>query len=282
MQASKFSFVLALLSLAAMLCSCGKSDTKEVVTEEAEVLRLATTTSTRDSGLLDRLLPPFEKANNCRVDVIAVGTGAALRLGEAGDVDVVLVHARRAELAFVEAGHAKRHEEFMINRFLIVGPASDPAGLRGLSATEAMSKLAQVGGIFISRGDDSGTHKRELQIRADAEVEPWDGLLESGQGMGATLVMADEKNGYTLVDGGTWLKRKAKLRLEALVSEGDGLLNPYAAMPLDPARHENVNAKLANTFVDYLISPEAQKIIAAYEIGGEPLFTPTRIDTSGR
>ncbi len=156
------------------------------------VLRLASTTSTRDSGLFDVLLPPFEAEHKCRIDVIAVGTGAALKLGESGDVDAVLVHARAAEEAFMEAGHGIRHEPVMHNFFIIVGPQDDPAGISGLSADQALQQIAAKRQAFVSRGDDSGTHKMELGIwKLSGERPAWDGYLEAGQGMGPTLVIAD-------------------------------------------------------------------------------------------
>ena len=242
------------------------------------VLRLATTTSTRDSGLLEVLLPGFEAEQGCRVDVIAVGTGAALRLGEAGDVDVLMVHARAAEQAFMEAEHGTRHEEFMYNSFLLVGPENDPAQIRVLAPAEALGRIATGKYGFFSRGDDSGTHQRELQIwqQAGGRTE-WADYREVGQGMGPTLLMADEKRGYTLVDMGTYLKFKEKIDLVPLVEEANSLRNPYAALVVNPAKHEMLNEILASAFVDYLISHPTQHQIADYRIAGRALFTPTRL-----
>ena len=275
----------AVLSALAILGlpGCVAENDPATVTTSAEpsvtpVLRLATTTSTRDSGLLDVLLPGFEAQQGCRVDVIAVGTGAALRLGEAGDVDVLMVHARVAEQAFMKAKHGTRHEEFMYNSFLLIGPANDPARIRSLEPAAALTRIATGKHVFFSRGDESGTHQRELQIwgQAGGRVE-WAGYYEAGQGMGPTLLMADEKQGYTLVDMGTYLKFQEKVDLVPLVEEVKSLRNPYAALVVNPARHEKRNAVLASMFVDFLISQPTQRLIADYRIAGRALFTPTRL-----
>jgi len=247
--------------------------------EDSQVLRLASTTSTRDSGLLEVLLPAFEKANGCRVDLVATGTGAALKLGESGDVDVLIVHARSAEEAFMEAGHGSRHEPLMHNFFLIVGPKDDPADVVGTEPTLALKRIAEKKARYISRGDDSGTHIRERALWQEAGVSPeWDGFVESGQGMGATLTMADEKKAYVLVDGGTWLKRKDSLDLISIVTEGEYLKNPYAAIVVTSKDDAPTNSKLANRFVDFLISAEAQKLIADYRVHDQPLFHPDRLE----
>ena len=265
------------------LSGCVSENDQSTATAFAEskatpVLRLATTTSTRDSGLLDVLLPGFEALQGCRVDVIAVGTGAALRLGEAGDVDVLMVHARLAEQAFMEAKHGTRHEEFMYNSFLLIGPANDPAQIRALEPAAALARIATGQHVFFSRGDDSGTHKRELQIweQAGGRAE-WSGYYEAGQGMGPTLLMADEKQGYTLIDMGTYLKFQEKIDLVPLVDEVKSLRNPYAALVVNSAKHKKLNATLAGTFVDFLISQPTQRQIADYRIAGRALFTPTRL-----
>lgn len=243
------------------------------------VLRLATTTSTRDSGLLDALVPVFEKANACRVDVIAVGTGAALKLGESGDVDAVLVHARSAEEAFMNAGHGIRHEPVMHNFFLIAGPSDDPAEARGPDAAAALKKIAAGKHRFVSRGDDSGTHKRERSLWKTAGGQPeWEGYVESGQGMGPTLVMADEMNAYVLTDEGTWLKQSGKFQLAPLVTEAAGLRNPYSVMVVNPNKHASVNSNLARTFVDFLISAQGQQLIVEYRVNGQVLFHADRLE----
>jgi len=257
------------------------SVTASVEPPKAGVLRLATTTSTRDSGLLDVLVPGFESQQGCRVDVIAVGTGAALRLGEAGDVDVLVVHARNAERAFMAAKYGTRHEEFMFNHFLLVGPASDPAKIHALEPAAAFARIATGKHVYFSRGDDSGTHKRELQFweQLGGLVE-WVDYCEVGQGMGPTLMMADEKQGYTLVDMGTYLKFKEKIDLVPLVEEANSLRNPYAALVVNAARHDKLNAALAGAFVDFLISQPTQRQIADFRISGRALFTPTRLDAA--
>jgi len=250
---------------------------REGISSGHSVLRLATTTSTRDSGLLDVLVPVFEEASACRVDVIAVGTGAALKLGESGDVDAVLVHARSAEEAFMNAGHGIRHEPVMHNYFLIAGPADDPAGARGRDAATALKKIAAGKHRFVSRGDDSGTHKRERSLWKTAGGQPeWEGYVESGQGMGPTLVMADEMNAYVLADEGTWLKQSGKFRLVPLVTEAAGLCNPYSVMVVNPNKHASVNSNLGGAFVDFLISAQGQQLIAAYRINRQVLFHADR------
>jgi tungstate transport system substrate-binding protein len=247
------------------------------VPEEA-VLKVASTTSTRDSGLLDVLLPEFEKANNCRVDLIAVGTGAALKLAEAGDVDAVLVHARSAENRFMDAGHGIRHEPIMHNFFIIAGPAADPAQASGTDAVSALQKIAAGKHRFVSRGDDSGTHKCEQSLWQKAESRPdWDDYIESGQGMGPTLIMADEMNAYVLTDEGTWLKQSENFQLVPLVRGAHDLKNPYAVIVVNPAKSSAINADLANQFADFLISRRAQQLIANYEINGHRLFHPDRL-----
>jgi len=242
------------------------------------VLKLASTTSTRDSGLLDVLLPEFEKAHNCRVDLIAVGTGAALKLGEAGDVDAVLVHARSAEHKFMDGGHGIRHEPIMHNSFIIAGPAADPAQAKGRNAGAALQKIVAGKHRFVSRGDDSGTHKRELLLWQKIEgLTKWKDYIESGQGMGPTLIIADEMKAYVLTDDGTWMKQRDKFQLVQLVKGADDLRNPYAVLVVNPEKAPAINADLANKFSDFLISKRVQKLIKNYEINGQRLFHPDRL-----
>lgn len=242
------------------------------------VLKVASTTSTRDSGLLDVLLPEFEKANNCRVDLIAVGTGAALKLGEAGDVDAVLVHARSAEDKFMDGGHGIRHEPIMHNFFIIAGPAADPAQVKGRDAGSALQKIVAGKHRFVSRGDDSGTHKREQLLWQKIEGLPkWKDYIESGQGMGPTLIIADEMKAYVLTDEGTWMKQRDKFQLVQLVKGADNLKNPYAVLVVNPEKSPAINADLANKFSDFLISKRVQKLIKNYEINGQRLFHPDRL-----
>ncbi len=246
--------------------------------DSVQRLRLATTTSTRDSGLLEQLLPPFEAEQQTKVDVIAVGTGKALKLGEVGDVDVLLVHAREAEEEFMAAGHGTRREVVMVNSFELLGPPDDPAEVRGLQVSAALKKIAASGSKFLSRGDDSGTHKRELQLWAMGGERPtWPEYLESGQGMGATLTIADEKSAYVLTDRGTFLHFRDKIDLRPLLSESDAMRNPYGVIAVNADKHAALRGRLASAFIDYLISPTAQQIIANYRVAGEPLFTPLQL-----
>ena len=239
------------------------------------VLRLAVTTSTRDSGVLEQIIPEFERRHQARIDVIAVGTGAALKLGMTGDVDAVLVHSRKAENEFMQAGYGSRREDVMYNSFVLVGPDEDLAGVRGLDPIQAFKQIAKHQASFLSRGDESGTHLRELQLWADGGGRPeWDGYQQSGQGMGASLIMADEMQAYLLCDQGTFLKLKDRVDLEVLVAGADMLRNPYGVLVVDPDRHESVNGILAEMFVNYLVSDETQAVIRDYRVNGEPLFFP--------
>ncbi|PNU21277.1 tungsten ABC transporter substrate-binding protein [Geothermobacter hydrogeniphilus] len=239
-----------------------------------EHLRLATTTSTENSGLLAELLPPFEKANDCHIDVIAVGTGKALKLGETGDVDVVLVHARSKEDKFVAAGYGVDRRDVMYNDFVILGPKSDPAGIQGLKdAVAAMTKIALAQATFVSRGDDSGTNTRELQLWKAAGIKAeGDWYLEAGRGMGEVLTMADERRGYTLSDRGTYLAYRDKIDLGVMVEGDKRLFNPYGVIMVNPARHPHVKVKLARKFMDFLTSDTGRKLITGYRRGGEQLF----------
>lgn len=240
-------------------------------------LILATTTSTEDSGLLDYLLPFFEEAYNVDVDVVAVGTGQALEIGSKGDADVVLVHARAREDAFVEAGDAVARFDVMFNDYILIGPEDDPANVKeSASAVEAFQRIAAAEANFVSRGDDSGTHTTEKAIWAAAELEPagaW--YISAGQGMGAVIGMSDEMQGYTLSDRATYLARKEQGLKLIILYEGDAiLLNPYGVMAVNPEKHPSVNAELARTFIDWLISAETQEHILGFEIGGGPVFFP--------
>jgi tungstate transport system substrate-binding protein len=251
-----------------------------------QVLRLATTTSTADSGLLDAILPAFEEEHNARVDVVAVGTGQALALGEAGDADVLLVHARSREDEFLAAGHGTARYDVMYNDFILVGPADDPAGIEGMAtAAEALTAIAAAGASFASRGDDSGTHTKELSLWEAAGITPeapWYASL--GQGMGETLTYANEQQAYTLTDRGTFLAQQANLpNLAVLVGgstiaeNGDpALLNPYGVLLVNPDKGEDIQADLAREFAEWLISAETQQAIADFGIDrfGQPLFYP--------
>lgn len=256
----------AILTITLTLCSAAGAE---------ERLRMSTTTSTENSGLLKVLLPPFEEKCGCKVDVIAVGTGKALKLGEAGDVDVVLVHARKAEDKFVADGFGVNRKDVMYNDFVLLGPAADPAGVKGAkSAAEALAKIAEKKAPFISRGDESGTHQKEKELWQAAGVKPagaW--YVEAGQGMGEVIVMATQKQGYTLADRGTYNAfKKDKTDLKIVFAGEKGLFNPYGVIAVNPQKFPHVKYDLALKFIDYITGPEGQKIIADYKVDGEPIF----------
>jgi tungstate transport system substrate-binding protein len=264
------------LTLLVLPIGCGTPETAETTGGK---LTLATTTSTENSGLLAYLLPGFTEEYGVEVDVIAVGTGQALKLGEDGNADVLMVHARSREDAFMEAGHGVRREDLMYNDFVILGPASDPAGIKGTSdAPAALAQIAASQSSFISRGDDSGTHTKEKAIWKAAGIEAaGDWYIPAGQGMGAVLTMADEQQAYTLSDRATYLARTLEGIELAVVVEGDPILfNPYGVMAVNPDKGDHIQAEWANTFMDWLISPEIQEKIGQFGVEefGMPLFTP--------
>jgi tungstate transport system substrate-binding protein len=238
---------------------------------------LATTTSTVDSGLLDALIPIFEQRTGYRVKTIAAGTGQALAMGEKGEADVLLCHAPESEQKLVDSGAVTHYQLVMHNDFIVVGPSSDPAGIKGKGSVEALRLIGQKEATFISRGDDSGTNKKELAIWKAAGIAPqgkW--YQQSGQGMGATLLMSSEKEAYTLADRATFLAQKANLRL-AILSEGDkALLNIYHVMQVSPAKFTKVNADGAKAFVDFMVAPDIQKMIGEFgkDKFGQSLFFP--------
>ncbi len=245
----------------------------------AKHLILATTTSTENSGLLAYLLPDFEHQFGVKIDVVAVGTGQALQLGMDGNADVLLVHARAREDAFMADGHGARREDVMYNDFVILGPADDPAGiLEASTAADAFRLIAEAEAPFVSRGDDSGTHTKEKAIWGEAGIEPaGDWYISAGQGMGAVLTMADEQQAYTLSDRATYLARTLEgTSLEILV-EGDPILfNPYGVIAVNPDKGDHIQADLANQFIDWLISLPTQEKIAEFGVAefGSPLFVP--------
>jgi tungstate transport system substrate-binding protein len=239
---------------------------------------LSTTTSTQDSGLLDVLVPAFEKKSRIRVKTISVGTGAALALAARGEADVVLAHAPDTEKKYAGEGSLLNRRLVMHNDFLLVGPARDPAKIAGIRrAAEAMGKIALAGAPFVSRGDDSGTHQLEKRLWKEAAVLPkgnW--YVEAGQGMGATLTIASEKGGYTLTDRATFLAFEKRLGLQKLVEKDPALLNLYSVMVANPSRFPRVNGAGARAFADFILSPEAQNLIRTFGVEryGEPLFFP--------
>jgi len=243
-------------------------------------MRMASTTSTQNSGLFDYLLPIFEKKTGIKIDVVAVGTGASIEIGKRGDADVVFVHAKEQELQAVQEGAFVNRHDVMYNDFVIIGPPNDPAKVKGMkSAADALKQIAGSGASFVSRGDKSGTHTKELSLWKKASLEPagqkW--YLEIGQGMEKTQRVADEKRAYTLTDRGTWLATKDKDKLDLIiVLEGDPtLFNQYGVMAVNPEKHKHVKYKEAMDFVNWIISKEGQDAVAAFkDKNGNALFIP--------
>jgi tungstate transport system substrate-binding protein len=243
-----------------------------------ESLILATTTSTQDSGLLDVLVPPFEQATGFVVKTVAVGSGQAMTMGTECNADVLLVHSPAAEAEFMDAGSGVDRRLVMHNDFVVVGPASDPAAIRGTAkAADALAKIAAAEATFVSRADKSGTNSKELALWKAANISPkgaW--YLESGQGMGATLQITSEKGGYTITDRATYLATKDNLSLDILVEGEAGLLNVYHVISVNPARCPRANTSGATAFADYLVSSDGQAMIGEFgeEKYGQPLFVP--------
>jgi tungstate transport system substrate-binding protein len=260
-------FLTCLASAVIVLALCGAAGAA------GQRILVQSTTSTENSGLYDHLLPLFEAKTGWDVDVVAVGTGQAIHNAEAGDADVLLVHARTAEDAFVAAGFGIERFDLMYNDFVIVGPTSDPAGVGGAELADALVALMAGKAPFISRGDDSGTHKKELALwAAGAPIGSW--YREAGAGMGATLRVAIETDGYTLTDRATWIAYGAKEDHRVLVEGDPALFNQYGIIAVNPARHPHVNAKGAVALIGWLLSSEGQQAIAAYNIAGQQLFHP--------
>jgi tungstate transport system substrate-binding protein len=278
-RASAFRVTACALVIAMVL---GESHVAAATT----VLRLATTTSTQDSGLLSAILPMFEKRCGCRVDVVAVGTGQAIEIGRRGDADVLLVHNRKAEDQFVSDRHARERHDVMYNDFVIVGPAGDPAKVATVkTARDAFRLIAAAQAPFVSRGDKSGTHLVELGVWAMLSITPAGAWYRSvGQGMGETLVVAAEQRAYTLSDRATWLAIRGKMPALTQVLGGvsladnpdPSLKNYYGVMAVNPETHPGVNGATATQFVTWLLSPETQKVIGAFGASkfGQPLFYP--------
>lgn len=243
---------------------------------DVERLRMATTTSTDNSGLLAVLNPPFEKKYGVKLDVISVGTGKAIRLGQNGDVDLIFVHAPGAEKIFVKEGYGIEREPVMHNDFVIIGPPNDPAKLKSAkNIRDAMAKLVQTKHIFISRGDDSGTHKKEKSLWKMAGVTPsGDWYLSVGQGMGIVLRITDDKEAYTLTDRGTYLAYKDKINISVVFEKDVAQFNPYHVIMVNPEKHPHTRIELARKYSKFIRSEEGQDLIRNFRINGEILFHP--------
>ncbi len=261
----------ALLAMvaAAVLAACGGDDRGELI--------LATTTSTQDSGLLDELVPMFEEETGYNVKTVAVGTGQALEMGAKGEADVLLVHAPASEAELVATGVTGRRLLVMHNDFVVVGPEADPAGIAGLAPVEALGRIAGQDAQFVSRGDDSGTHKLELQLWEQAAIQPAGGWYEeSGQGMGATLQIASQKQAYTVSDRATYLANEAKEGTAILIEGDAALLNVYHVIELTEKAGDRVDEEAGRAFADFMVAPETQEVIASFGVDrfGQPLFVP--------
>jgi tungstate transport system substrate-binding protein len=263
-----------LAALAALASGCGAADDRDFIT-------LASTTSTENSGLLGAILPRFTEASGVEVRVVAVGTGAAIRLAEGGDADVLLVHDRASEEAFVAEGHGVERFDVMYNDFVVVGPKDDPAGVRAGAkgdVSNALRLIAEAEAPFVSRGDDSGTHKAERRLWKHAGLDPkaapggW--YRETGSGMGAALNTANAMGAYTLSDRGTWLSFRNRSDLRVVLEGDPPLFNPYGVILVSPAKHPHVKAEQGQALIDWLLSEEGQRAIGEFRVDGEVLFHP--------
>jgi tungstate transport system substrate-binding protein len=267
-----------ILSVSLLLSSCAAKPAEELTAPENPEVILATTTSTRDSGLLDFLLPLFQEETGYVVKMVAVGTGEALKMGEEGNADVLLVHAPASEITFMEGGFGKDRYLIMHNDFVIVGPADDPVGIKGsMDTLAALTAIANSQSPFATRGDDSGTHKMEVKLWSAAEITPegeW--YLNTGQGMGDTLRIASEKFAYTLTDRATYLALKDTLDLEILFEGDKALLNIYHVITVNPDNWQTMNYDGAKAFADWLVKDDVQKMIETFGVEkfGQPLFFP--------
>ncbi|MEJ2725434.1 MAG: substrate-binding domain-containing protein [Deltaproteobacteria bacterium] len=268
--------ILAVMCLALVICFLPAGSSSE-----DKVLLMATTTSTDNTGLLDYLMPKFKEATGIEVRWAATGTGKALKLGENCDVDVLMVHAPEAEQKFIKDGFGVDRREIMYNDFVIIGPADDPAGIKGKSVKAALQAIVKKQAIFVSRGDNSGTNKKELSLWKAADLpipdkEPW--YVQTGQGMLATINVAAERNGYTLTDRGTYIKYEANLKgnppLKILVEGYKALLNQYSVIAVNRKHCPNAKYDLAEQFIDWITGAKAQQAIKDYKLLGKQLFTP--------
>lgn len=268
----KLVFFLAFLMLFSGIIGCSKK-----VIKKGEIT-LATTTSTRDSGLLDYILPEFTKDTGYSVNVVAVGTGQALQLGRDGNADILLVHAKADEEKFVSEGYGLKRNDVMYNDFVILGPMDDPAGIKDTSnASEALKKIAESQSVFVSRGDDSGTHKFEKKLWKANGIEPaGDWYMSAGKGMGDVILMSDEKNAYTISDRATYLSMKDKLQIEIIFEKSSDLKNQYGIIPVNPEKYPGLKKDGAKALFDWVISKKGQEMIGEYgkKEYGEALFTP--------
>ena len=283
---SRTIFLTLLLVLIITLTACGSAAPTAAPTEATVVapanpnIILATTTSTQDSGLLDVLVPMFEEQTGYVVQTVAVGTGEALKMGEEGNADVLLVHAPSSEVALMDAGFGKDRMLVMHNDYIIVGPAADPAAIKGLGPKDAFLAIYNAGANFVSRGDDSGTHKKEVSFWTKAEKDPrtekpeW--FIETGQGMGASLTVASEKQAYILTDRATYLANKDNLELEILLEGNNAFLNIYHVITVNPEKWSAVNYDGAMAFAKFITDPATQAVIAEFGVEkfGQPLFIP--------
>lgn len=284
-KARKGISVLLICAVAMLLmagCGNGQSAQKAEEQQPAEpqgTIILATTTSTQDSGLLDYLLPEFKNDTGWEVNTIAVGTGKALQMGVDGEADVLLVHARASEDEFMANGDGTLRYDVMYNDFILVGPAADPAGVKECNnvIADSLAAIANSQSEFISRGDDSGTHKKELAIWKAAGIEPaGDWYISAGAGMGDVLKMADEKQAYTITDRATYLAMQDSLELEIVCEKDTDMLNPYGVITVNPEKNDQINAEGAKAFADWLVSERGQELIGQFGVEeyGMPLFTP--------
>lgn len=283
-KAKKLVSVLLICAVAMLLMAgCGgnqaaNNEEQQPVEPKGKII-LATTTSTQDSGLLNYLLPEFKKATGWDVETIAVGTGKALQMGVDGEADVLLVHARASEDEFMANGDGVTRYDVMYNDFILVGPAEDPAGVKACDnkVADSMAAIANTQSEFVSRGDDSGTHKKELAIWKAAGIEPvGDWYISAGAGMGDVLKMADEKQAYTIADRATYLSMQDTVDLEIVCEKDADMLNPYGVITVDPSKNDQINEEGANAFAEWLVSEEGQKLIGEYGVEeyGMALFTP--------
>ena len=282
MRFSKKGILTALLLAACVLCFGTAASAK------APVLRMATTTSTADTGLLDYLAPIFLKDTGVDLQWVAVGTGKALQFGRNGDVDIVLTHDPKAEDKFMEDGAGANRRKVMYNDFVLIGPANDPAGIKGKPIKEALATIAKKGAPLVSRADKSGTHSKELALLKAAGVKDFDKAkwyVQTGQGMLKTINVADEQKGYALTDRGTFIKYQAGLKGKpglVIVNEGDPeLLNKYSVMAVNPLKHSEAKYNLALKFIDWITSSKVQKEIADFKLEGKQLFFPEAEIRSG-